>query len=244
MSTSNRSSVLIPWSATTIADTALVCIPWAGAGATPFRVWGPELDGDAAVYGVRLAGRENRQTEPPATDLATAIAELAGEVATLDVANVVLYGQCSGAVLAFELAHAVRRAERGPRLGHLVVASQLPPSVVADAPVESTGDLSRYVPEDLREEAELLDVLIPILAADMNLIAHYAYAPVEPLDVPLTVVRGDRDGQLIQSDMDGWRRETTASTNFLEIQDADHLFAGKAWLALAHAIRDVLADLS
>ncbi|MGW8363912.1 thioesterase II family protein [Streptomyces wedmorensis] len=240
MNTSRHSQALIPWSTEIRNETALVCIPWAGAGATPFRAWGPVVGDAADVYGVRLAGRESRQTEPPGTVLADTVAELVREVTALGVPRVALFGHCSGALLAFELAHALRRSAGAPEVGHLLVASQLPPRAYAEAPVRSDDDLTRFVPEDLRSEPELLELLLPILAADMRLVSDYDHSASAPLDTRLTVVYGAEDEHLDRAAVDGWRAETTGAAELREVAGADHLFGGAAWPALAGCVRDAL----
>ncbi len=241
---SKKSSRLVPWSTgtatTTGNSTALACIPWAGAGATPFRPWGPVIGDAADVYGVRLAGRESRQTEPLPTSLDEVVDELVAELIALDVPRVALFGQCSGALLAYRTAQRLHGSGEGPEVAHLLVASQLPPRVLADDGDESGEDLTRYVPEHLREEPELLEVLLPILAADMRLVSDYVYAQDTPLDVPLTVLYGARDDLLSRAQVDGWRHETTGPSAFREVPDADHLFGGAAWLELAGEIRAAL----
>ncbi|WND19638.1 thioesterase II family protein [Streptomyces violaceus] len=241
---SKQSSKLVPWSTGTTTrsgnSTALACIPWAGAGATPFRPWGPVIDDVADVYGVRLAGRESRQTEPLPTSLDQVVDELVAELVALDVPRVALFGQCSGALLAYRTAQRLHRSGEGPEVAHLLVASQLPPRVLADGGDDSGEDLTRYVPEHLREEPELLEVLLPILAADMRLVSDYVYTPDAPLDVPLTVLYGAGDDLLSRAEVDGWRHETTGPSAFREVAGADHLFGGTAWLELAEAIRTAL----
>ncbi|MEX0169022.1 thioesterase II family protein [Streptomyces sp. LMG1-1-1.1] len=241
MNTSHHSRTLVPWSSEIRNETALVCIPWAGAGATPFRAWGPVVGDAADVYGVRLAGRESRQTEPPGTVLADTVAELVREVTALGVPRVALFGHCSGALLAFELAHALGRADGAPEVAHLLVASQLPPRAFAEAAaVTSDDDLARFVPEDLRSEPELLELLLPILSADMRLVSDYGHAATAPLAARLTVVYGAADEHLDRAAVDGWRAETTGAAELREVAGADHLFGGAAWPALAGCVRDAL----
>ncbi|MGW0411008.1 thioesterase II family protein [Streptomyces collinus] len=240
MNIPSQSSFLIPWSAETGNSTACICIPWAGAGAAPFRAWAPVLADTADVYGVRLAGRESRQTEPPATSLGDVVDELVRELTELDASRVALFGHCSGALVAFELAHALSRNGAAPEVAHLVVASQLPPRAVRNTPVDQEQDLVRYVPEAFRGEPEMLEVLLPILTADMDLVAGYARPVDTPLDVPLTVVYGACDEDLGDAKVDGWRRETTGATAFREVAGADHLFSGAAWPALAETVRAAL----
>ena len=240
MTNSNQSPALVPWSTEKGNDTALICIPWAGAGAAPFRAWAPVIGDTAAVYGVRLAGRESRQVEPLATALDDVVTELVSALTALGVPRVVLFGHCSGALLAFEVARALRRSAAAPQPVHLLVASQLPPRVFANTPVVSDQDVTRYVPEDLRSEPELLELLLPILTADMKLVSNYAYAAEAPLGVPLTVLYGARDEQLDRAAVDGWSLETTGPTEFRETADADHVFSGAAWLKLAGLVRTAL----
>ncbi|MEU3662056.1 thioesterase domain-containing protein [Streptomyces sp. NPDC032940] len=244
---SKKSSKLVPWIPGTATNTgnagsgtALACVPWAGAGATPFRAWGPVIGDAADVYGVRLAGRESRQTEPLPTSLEEVVDELAAELTALNVPRVALFGQCSGALLAYRTAQRLRGSAEGPEVTHLLVASQLPPRLLADDGDDPDEDLTRYVPEHLREEPELLEVLLPVLAADMRLVSGYVHTPDDPLDVPLTVFYGGRDDLLGRARVDGWRHETTGPASFREIPGADHLFGGAAWPELAEAVRAAL----
>lgn len=239
---SKKSSILVPWSTGTETrnGTALVCIPWAGAGATPFRPWGAVIGDAADVYGVRLAGRESRQTEPLPTSLDDVVEELVAELVRLDVPRVALFGLCSGALLAHRTAQRLHRSGDGPEVAHLLVASQLPPRLLADGDDEPEGDLTRYVPEHLREEPELLEVLLPVLAADMRLVSAYVHTPEAPLDVPITVLYGGSDDLLSRSQVDGWRHETAVRSEFREVAGADHLFGGAAWRELAEEIRAAL----
>ncbi|MEU4062677.1 alpha/beta fold hydrolase [Streptomyces wedmorensis] len=241
MNNSQTPRMLVPWNTEQGRDTALVCLPWAGAGASPFHSWAPVIGDAADVFGVRLAGRESRQTEPPATDRDEVVAHLVREVIALGAPRVVLFGHCSGALLAFETAHALLRSAAASTLLHLVVASQLPPSTFADTGFTPDRDLSRYVSEDLRGEPELLELLLPVLTADMTLVSGYAPTNVAPLDVPLTVVFGARDEELSRAAVDDWRFETTAPTTFREVPGAGHLFEGAAWPELAAVVRTALS---
>ncbi|WP_432921497.1 thioesterase II family protein [Microbispora sp. CA-135349] len=217
-----------------------MCIPWAGAGAAPFRSWGPLLGDVATVYGLRLAGRESRRTEPPADTMSHVVAETVAELADLGVSRVALFGQCSGAVLAFELAKALADPGRGIDVTRLIVASQRPPRDFAEAGIAVDQDLMTYVPAEFREEPDLVELLLPIIAADIELMSRYAYEPGDPLEVPLTVVYGAGDEVLGRAQVDGWHRVTTGPTSFHEIAGGDHLLEGEAWLELAETIRVAL----
>lgn len=231
---------LVPWNERTSDGLALACIPWAGAGAAPFRSWGRVLGDVATVYGLRLAGRESRGMEPPADTVSHVVADIVTELVDLDVPRVALFGQCSGAILAFELAKALAEPDCGIDVTHLVVASQRPPRDFAKADIASEQDLTQYVPAEFREEPDLVELLLPIIAADINLVSRYAYEPDISIDVPLTVVYGACDEVLSRAEVDGWRLVTTGPTNFHEIAGGDHLLGGEAWLELAETVRTAL----
>jgi surfactin synthase thioesterase subunit len=235
-----QKKALISWNALPASGPALVCIPWAGAGAAPFRSWGPLLDGVATVYGLRLAGRENRRTEPPAVAISEVVDDVVAELTGLGVQKVAVFGQCSGAVLAFELAKALAESVPDIEVTHLLVASQLPPACLDLVGAETEQDLARYVPDNLRQEPDFVELLLPVIAADIKLVSRYVYEPGAALTVPLTVFRGAHDDQLTRPLLDAWRLETTGPTRFSEIAGGDHLIGGDAWLRLAEAVRAAL----
>ncbi|MGC4900460.1 thioesterase II family protein [Micromonospora echinospora] len=236
-----KNNSLVSWNAPASNDLALVCIPWAGAGAAPFRSWSAALADVATVYGLRLAGRENRRTEPPSTTIADVVAEVVAELADLGLPRVALFGHCSGALLAFELAKTLTDTDHGIEVTHLLVASQLPPPDFTTADVEAEQDLTQYVPEEFRGEPDFVELLLPIIAADIALMSDYVYQPGASLSVPVTVLYGAHDGDVNRAGLDPWRRETSGPTNFAEIAGGDHLLGGDAWPRLARAVREALA---
>lgn len=238
--TPKKSRSLVSWDAPARNDLALVCIPWAGAGAASFRSWIPVLGDVSTVYGLRLAGRESRRMEPLAATVSEVVSDIVAELVDLGVPRVALFGQCSGAVLAFELAKALAKSGHDIEVTHLLVASQLPPPDFAKADHEAEHDLTQYVPEKFREEPDFVELLLPVIAADISLVSRYVYEPGVFLAVPLTVMYGAHDNQLSRSQVDAWRLETTGPTNFCEIAGGDHLFGGDAWLRLAETVRAAL----
>src|SRR5215468_8965797 len=84
----------------------LVCLPFAGAGASFFRPWGALAGERVEVVALQLPGRERRIDEKPYLDVPSAAEGLLPEVsARLDPARaLVLFGHSLGAVLAYELA--------------------------------------------------------------------------------------------------------------------------------------------
>lgn len=226
---------LICWNKSSQHDDAVVCIPWAGAGASPFRTWAPMIDGSARVYGARLPGREARFSEPPPTSIAEVAIELAHAITQLPEKRVHLVGHCSGAIIAFEVARALRKMA-APALGGLVVVNQVAPGLLADS-LSDKDDPRRYIPVGASVDPELMEFLVAAMEADMYMINHYEYVAGRPLDVPIRAVGGADDPFVTEDDLVRWADETTGSFVCRRIEAADHLFSGDAWTKLAEEVR-------
>jgi surfactin synthase thioesterase subunit len=235
---------LVRWSEASDELPALVCIPWAGAGAAPFRSWSRALEGHSVIYAARFRGRESRLTERPQASVVAMIDELTDVLLSLPHARVALFGHCSGAVIAFELAR--RLGTQTSRIAHLLVASQLPPRRVAEAdPRELKAEeivIRREVESTFAPEPELRDLILDAVVADMQAIVAYRYEPGVPLNVPITIFVGSNDEHIRLPDVEGWKDETLARIRVREIEGANHLFRGEAWHSLARASRSALDD--
>jgi surfactin synthase thioesterase subunit len=238
MTETPKPTALVCWNPSSPSTKALVCIPWAGAGAAPFRQWVSVIGRHARIYGVRLAGREARIREPPATALGIVIAELTGAITHLREDRVDMFGHCSGAILAFEIARALRDETR-PALGRLIVAGQVAPRLFAES-AQTATDTRRYLPEDLRHDAEWTELLMSIMAADLQAFAQYTYEVSKPLDIPITAVRSRSDTYVSDADLAAWSEETTGSLACRGVHNADPLFSGPAWRRLANEVLQAL----
>ncbi|MGW2559525.1 thioesterase II family protein [Streptomyces sp. NPDC001514] len=101
----------------------LVCLPFAGAGASFFRPW-QRIAGDAlTVLPLQLPGRERRIDEDPYRDAHLAVDGLLADLREVlgdsaEPHRVALFGHSLGAVLAYELAHRlVAEPETGLGIG-------------------------------------------------------------------------------------------------------------------------------
>ena len=70
---------------------------------------------------------------------------------------------------------------------------------------------------------ELMELLLPMLRADVQMIETYAYEPGHPLDCPITAFGGLDDSDLRTEDMDGWRAHTNSHFE-IKLFPGDHFF--------------------
>ncbi len=235
--------LLVRWDDHPEQTRALVCIPWAGAGAARFAGWSEAMPQDTAVWGVRFAGRENRLGETPLTTIDALVTEVVDAMRSLGDGPVALFGHCSGGLIAFEAAHELER--RSVEVTHLLVASQVAPRRITPTsrPLDVAAELSRagFDEASLLDE-ELMQMLQPAIEADMRAVAGYRPRETRLLDAPIVALTGSADRAISADHIDDWRLETAGTFTQLELPDADHLFTGEHWRALGEAIGDQLQD--
>jgi surfactin synthase thioesterase subunit len=214
----------------------LVCLPYAGAGATVFHGW--KLAPDLEVRAVQLPGRQDRLREPPVASVDQAIDAIASALGELPPLPIAFYGHSFGGVVAFELAR--RLAALGePPVALVVGGCAAPHALPRDPPIaQLTGDAFlelvhvRYgTPMAVLCNEDLMSVALPPLRADLAALERYTHRPGSALDVPITVLRGLRDSTAHPDDYVAWQELTTRPVVRAEL-DAGHLFVDshRAWV--------------
>jgi len=94
-----------------MANVQLFCLPYSGASARVYLHWRNTLPAWLSVLPVELPGRAGRIGEPPQTDMVALAGQLAGEILPRITGPYALFGHGLGALLAFEMAHALRGAD-------------------------------------------------------------------------------------------------------------------------------------
>jgi surfactin synthase thioesterase subunit len=211
------------------------CLPHAGAGAQMFRSWAVRLPIDIELCSVRLPGRERRIAERPLCDFGLAVSSIADAITSAADRPIVLAGHCSGAYLAFELAHLLHARGESPPILLFVTGQESPrhhrggddfhrkpfPQMLADL-VETGG-----IDPELAADTEMMSLIEPTLRADFEMLSGYSFIPRHPLSVPISVVAGADDGEVDVCKALDWRLETTADFT-LRVVAGDHFFVQSA----------------
>ncbi len=207
----------------------LLCFAHAGAGASTFRLWRQGLPPEIDVLAAQLPGRETRLREAPRTRLDALLEELVPAVLPRLDRPYAIYGHSLGALVAFELARALRRRDAPlPRV--LLVSGANAPHVPrrgrdahALPEAELLADLRRLggTPPEVLADRELMRLLVPILRADFALSETHAHGEEPPLDVPIVAIAGDRDPAVDDPGLAAWRG-LGAPTSRVERLPGDH----------------------
>ncbi|SEF24424.1 Surfactin synthase thioesterase subunit [Amycolatopsis pretoriensis] len=205
---------------------ALVCLPFAGAGASFFRPWQEHAGERLDVVPLQLPGRERLIDAEPYRDAVVAADELLPDlVRQLDGrTEVVLFGHSLGAVLAYELAHRVA-AHPELVLRHLFVSGS--PEPHTQRPQRATGlsddeflarvsQFAGFTHEAL-EDPEMRELILPALRADVEMHENYRPSTEDRLPAPITSLRGTDDALVTAAEGARWSEVAGAGFEYLEL---------------------------
>jgi medium-chain acyl-[acyl-carrier-protein] hydrolase len=213
------------------AKLRLFCFPYAGGGASTFSSWSSSLTSDVEVCPIELPGHGCRLSEPLFNRLETLIKELACALLPYLDKPFAFFGHSMGGLVSFELAHLLRRNSNLSPI-HLFVSGRRAPQVqVSEPPIhhltepEFLSELHSLngTPEAVLENAELMELFLPILRADFAAIETYIYTPKPRLNCPITVLGGLQDFEVSCENLEAWREQTKANFS-IQMFQGDHFF--------------------
>jgi medium-chain acyl-[acyl-carrier-protein] hydrolase len=194
-----------------------------------FRPWLKGAPPDVELLAIQFPGRQKRIREAPLREFGKAIEALLPVLAPLTTPNTVYFGDCTGALVAYELIRALEAGNTAAP-GHLIVsccrAPNLPPRHPPLYLLDDIGLIEQiramgFAPEWLLNNAPILKAFLPLLRCDFELVETYQYTPSPPLRVPITVISGANDKITPKADAAAWDTHTHEAFNLIVI-DGNH----------------------
>lgn len=192
------------------------CFAHAGGSAGEFREWAGLAD-EVEIIGVERPGRGARFAEPASRDLRALAGELADSL-PLDL-PFGLFGHSFGALLAFEIAHALRA--RGRRTPDWLWVSAFPSPDIARREPEvrhlPDADLlwtlhRRHdgIPAEVLESPELIEIVATYMRADYAAMETYRFQDRRPLACAVQVLCG-ADEHDLHDRLGGWEKHSAGA---------------------------------
>lgn len=232
MSTAGAAQPLLRLGARQAPRRRLFCMPYAGGGVAPYRLWSRTLPDDIEVLAVQLPGREARLREAPLTSIADMVKAVQPAVEAASDLPYAIFGHSMGALIAFELAAALESSDsRAP--SHLFVSARRSPEEPDPRPPihalperEFLDEMqARYgaVPDAVRSERELLDLLLPVVRADICAVETYTMSPGTKVCCAVDVYGGVHDTHPNPAQLPRWERVAGRPVRVC-LFDGDHFF--------------------
>ncbi|MGJ4928868.1 thioesterase II family protein [Bradyrhizobium sp. HKCCYLRH3095] len=209
----------------------LFCLPYAGGGAAIYRGWSREFPSTIDVRAVRLPGREQRAAEPAWTNLEQVAAALARALLPLLDQPFAFFGHSMGGAIAYEVARVLARDHGRMASGFMASACRAPQLPSSRPWLHPLPD--RKLLDELRrlggtapsvlDNAELMQLVLPTLRADLQLIETYVAARPSSLDCPIVAFSGLRDFEVGRDDIAAWRQVGNGDFR-LHVVEGDHFF--------------------
>lgn len=209
----------------------LFCIPYAGCGASVFRTWSDNFPQEVHVCPVQLHGRENRLAEPPFTRLSPLVEALAQALIPYLSMPFAFFGHSMGALISFELVRYLRKHDMAIPV-HLFVSGYRAPQLPdRDPPIHNLPE-SEFIeelrklngtPEEVLQNAELVQLLLAVLRADFALCETYSYWAEPPLTCPISAFGGLADSKASRDEIAAWGHQTTG-TFTMRMLPGDHFY--------------------
>lgn len=210
----------------------LICFPYAGGGASAFADWAAPLGKDVEVVGVQPPGRGNRFIETPIASLDRMVAELAEAITPLLGKPFAFFGHSNGALICFELARKLAAKGVAGGLRHVFISGNPAPQirkfetvlhVLGDAELREKLRELNGTPEEILQNEDLLELLMPLLRADFAVAETHRFVMDPPLDSAATLLGGREDHAITREDLLAWRDLFLGSAD-LHLFDGGHFF--------------------
>ena len=213
------------------AKIRLFCFHYAGGSSNVFRQWHQYLPRQVQVVPVELPGHGSRLREPLIESLLPLVEKIGEAVKGRLEKPFAFFGHSMGALISFELTRWLRRNDhRLPELLFLAGHSA-PDAPETHEPIHALPD-EQFVAklralngtsEEVLNNDELMQLMMPILRADFKVCETYECRPDAPLDRPFVVMGGANDRDVPEEHLRAWKKFTTGEFK-LKIFPGDHFF--------------------
>lgn len=224
----------------------LICLPYAGGSSAIFSKWHKYFSKKIKILAIDYPGHGKKFHELLKTEVKLIVEAILPELPK-NLSNCYLYGHSLGAIIAFEILRTLQEQHK-PLPMHLIVSGANSPAFPDEE--ENIGQLSdneflskmqnRYkgFTQEILEQNELLQILIPIVRADVLASENYLFKESSKISCPITAIAGVDDKDIQLEKLMAWGNLTSKSFRHVLIP-GDHLSLFSDPLVLIHAIENI-----
>jgi medium-chain acyl-[acyl-carrier-protein] hydrolase len=225
----------------------LFCFPYAGGTAAVFRNWAQYLPSEIEVCAVQYAGRGSRLAEPLGEDVVQVMNAIYQDLQPFLKKPFAFFGHSMGALVSYEFARRLQR-EQQPGPFQLFVSGCCAPHVRLFDEItynlpepEFLAELRRLqgTPAEVLDNAELMQLMMPIIRADFKASQTYQHVPGPPLECGIRAYGGLKDEMVPREKVEAWSEHTSGSFR-AQMLPGDHFFLNTSQSLLTRLIAQEL----
>lgn len=216
------------------SEKCMICIPFAGSGASLFAGWQRVMGNEIEVLPIQLPGREERIAEKPLTSIDDVVNSIIQAVVpVINGRKFVVFGHSMGGLIAYALtAKLEKEYDLSPELC-VISASSINICTKKQRVSEMNDDeliqeLSSYggMDEQLLSLPDYLKMYLNIIRNDYKLIEDFGASEKVKVHSPLRLYYGTEDNLFDKEDMKSWYG-LTSSVVTERVFEGDHFFIKK-----------------
>jgi medium-chain acyl-[acyl-carrier-protein] hydrolase len=190
----------------------LICLPYAGGGASIYRTWQEGLPENIEVLSIQLPGRENRLAETPFDRMDPLLDALCENLLPWLDRPFAFFGHSLGALVAYEAMLRLRQEASKEAVLFLASAHRAPQVSPSPDPIyqldddEFKAELVKLegTPKEVLEHPELMELVMPLLRGDFTLNDTYKQTSAPRLNCPITALGGLTDHEVGREHLEPW----------------------------------------
>lgn len=221
----------------------LFCFPNAGGSAALYHPWIGAFGSTIDICPIEYAGRGTRSAEAYHHALQSLVQSLHNDLAPYLTRPFAFFGHSMGALVAYELASAIRLSNK-QQPQHLFVSAHRGADLlrrIDDSYILDDAALTERIrelggtPQEALENNELMALVLPTIRADFGICDTYTYAKSPPLTCPITALGGWKDPWVDEDELAAWERHTSAEFT-LRLFQGNHFYLQTQQRPLLHHI--------
>ncbi len=228
----------------------LFCFPYAGGSATAYYQWPAVMPADIELAAAQYPGRATRLREAPCTRLDALLDDLERAIVPLLDRPFAFFGHSMGATVAYELTRRLLAYGR-PLPAHLFLSGRSAPQLPSRRTPLHALPQAEFIaamrefngtPAAVLEHQELMEMTLPIIRADFELLETWQHRDTAPLAIPLSAFGGIADNAVPMENLDAWAACTTARFK-RHMFPGDHFFLQQQYPAMLNIIGRALESV-
>ena len=194
------------------AELRIICFPYAGGGISTFLPWVKLLPDNVELVIIQPPGRGTRYNETAHNNMEDLISELIQYIPDILDVKYIFFGHSLGSRVAFELMVQLKKLNLTlPE--HFIVSGSRGPQVecikksiynLPDSDFIAELKLLNGTPDDIINNAELMEIFLPLLRADFKIASTYLFKGKIKFSCPISIFYGDEDIENSFVTKDSW----------------------------------------